>query len=167
MLECENIDEVWFVVSPQNPFKESDDLIDANIRIKMVELATQNQNCYKAEGIELTLPIPSYTIDSLSALKNKYNNCEFTIIMGADNINRFHQWKAADQIGNNHKILVYPRPDFPIDKARLPKLCKITEAPLIEISSTDIRNWIKEGKSAPFLMPEEVYSFIKNNQLYQ
>jgi len=166
MIECESIEEVWFVVSPQNPFKSSDDLVDASLRIKMVELATSNTPGYRAEDIELSLPTPSYTIDTLSALRQKYPNCEFSIIMGADNIVNFDRWKCASEIAENHNLLVYPRPEFKTDNILLPERCKITQAPLIEISSTEIRHWIRSGKEIPYLVPEKVYEFIQSNKLY-
>lgn len=167
MVEFEEVDEVWFVVSPQNPFKRKDDLPDASLRIKMVELATEGQNNYRAEDIELGLPRPSYTVDSLKALEEKYPNHRFTIIMGADNILRFHHWKAHDEIAMNYAILVYPRPNFDIDAKQLPKKCKVSDAPQIEMASSDIRQWIKEGKSTPFLLPEKVFRLIEEQGLYR
>jgi len=166
MVEFETIDEVWFVVSPQNPFKKSAELLDASVRIKMVELATQGQSNYKAEDIELSLPTPSFTINTLKALSQKHPDNKFTIIMGADNILRFHHWKAYEEIEVNYPILVYPRPNSKIDTKRLPENCKVTDAPLIEIASSSIRQWIKEGKSTPFLIPEKVFQFIQERNLY-
>lgn len=167
MVEFEELDEIWFVVSPQNPFKKSIDLLDPSLRIKMVELATAGQSNYRVEDIELSLPTPSYTIDSLKALEEKYPNHQFTIVMGADNILRLHQWKAQDEIVQNYSILVYPRANSIIDRTILPKNCKVTEAPQIEIASSSIRQWIKSGKSTPFLLPEAVFKFIKTQGLYQ
>ncbi|MCT4646652.1 MAG: nicotinate (nicotinamide) nucleotide adenylyltransferase [Carboxylicivirga sp.] len=167
MLEFENQDEIWFVVSPQNPFKRSEDLLQTDLRIEMVRLATNEQSSYRVEDIELGLPIPSYTIDTLQALKLKYNNCSFSIIMGADNILRINQWKSADEIINNHSILVYPRPGYPVNVNDLPVNCKLTEAPMVEIASSDIRKWIKEGRKLPYLLPQAVYRFIQSMGLYQ
>lgn len=167
MVEFETIEEVWFVVSPQNPFKQKNDLLDTKLRIKMVELATTGQPAYRAEDIELSLPIPSYSIDSLKALEEKYPDCQFTLIMGADNILRFHHWKCYEEIAAKYPVLVYPRPNFKPDNSTIPPRCKITKAPLIEVSSSEIRQWIKDGKAAPYLLPQKVYQFIKQHGLYQ
>lgn len=166
MLAFENLNEIWFVVSPQNPFKKVNDLIDAKHRVEMVRLATQNQNQYKVEDIELKLPIPSYTIDTLKALKVNYPSHEFSIIMGADNILRFDNWKAAEEIINNYQLLVYPRLGYAVDKNQLPANCKLTNAPLVELASTEIRSWIKENKQVPYLIPEPVFDYIQQHQLY-
>ena len=167
MLEFENQDEIWFVVSPQNPFKRNDHLISANIRLEMVSLATDKQTSYRAEDIELSLPIPSYTIDTLKALKKKHSNCTFSIIMGADNVLRLDQWKSADEIIKEHCILVYPRSGYPVDNSSLPFNCKLTNAPMIEIASSDIRKWISEGKNTPYLLPETVFNYIQSKGLYK
>ncbi len=167
MLEFENQDEIWFVVSPQNPFKKSNELLSADLRTEMVRLATQGQNRYHAEDIELSLPKPSYTIDTLNALKQKHPQYQFSIIMGADNIIRFQHWKEADKIAGHYPIFVYPRVGYQVDENELPELCKLTQAPIIEIASSDIREWIKDGKQTPYLIPESVFKFIQDNCLYQ
>ncbi|WP_439183566.1 nicotinate (nicotinamide) nucleotide adenylyltransferase [Carboxylicivirga taeanensis] len=167
MLEFENQDEVWFVVSPQNPFKETDELISAPIRVEMVRLATQKHEKYRVEDIELSLPKPSYTIDTLNALNRKYPQHQFSIIMGADNIMRFKQWKQADRIAGHYPVFVYPRIGYQVNEQELPHKCKLTQAPIIEIASSDIRQWIKDGRQTPYLVPEPVFSFIQNKQLYQ
>ena len=165
MLEFESLDEVWFVVSPQNPFKKAADLLDAETRIEMVKLATEQHERYRAEDIELTLPKPSYTINTLAALGSKYPQHSFSLIMGGDNILRFEQWKSAEEIMTNHQILVYPRPGYKVSD-KLPVNCRLTHAPVIEMASSDIRQWIKKGKETPFLIPEKVFDYIKKNGLY-
>ncbi|MCG8579261.1 MAG: nicotinate-nucleotide adenylyltransferase [Bacteroidales bacterium] len=167
MLAFEDLDEIWFVVSPLNPFKKAGDLLSAEHRVEMVHLATQNQKQYRVEDIELSLPIPSYTIDTLKALKERHSNCRFSIIMGADNILRFDQWKSADEIIKNSQLLVYPRRNYDIAKSQLPANCKITNAPVVELASTEIRSWIKAGKQVPFLIPEAAFEYIKQHKLYQ
>lgn len=167
MLEFENQDEIWFVVSPQNPFKEAGELINTELRIEMVRQATLGQTNYRVEDIELSLPTPSYTIDTLQALKLKYPDCRFSIIMGADNILRFQHWKEVDKIAGHYPVFVYPRVGFPVSERELPAKCKLTQAPIIEIASSDIRKWIKDGKQIPYLIPESVFNFIKENNLYQ
>ncbi|MBR8537634.1 nicotinate-nucleotide adenylyltransferase [Carboxylicivirga sediminis] len=166
MLEFENIEEIWFVVSPQNPFKNADELLSAEQRLEMVCIATQKEPKYRAEDIELSLPIPSYTIDTLKALEKKYTDCCFSIIMGADNIARFEHWKSAEEIIANHRIYVYPRHGTNLHSHTLTHNCKITAAPLIEIASSDIRQWIKEGKQTPFFLPAKVFEYIQSKGLY-
>ncbi|MBK3518327.1 nicotinate (nicotinamide) nucleotide adenylyltransferase [Carboxylicivirga marina] len=166
MHEFEGLSEIWFVVSPLNPFKKADDLLDSEQRIEMVRLATEEQKTYRAEDIELSLPIPSYTIDTLNALTKRYPEKKFSIIMGADNIIRFNKWKSAEEIISNYNILIYPRPGYHLDAKQLPNNCKLSNAPLVEIASSDIRQWIKEGKSTPYLVPERVFEYIKEHKLY-
>ncbi|MCU4177549.1 nicotinate (nicotinamide) nucleotide adenylyltransferase [Carboxylicivirga sp. N1Y90] len=167
MCEFENMDEVWLVVSPQNPFKKSVDLIETDQRIKMVELATENYANMRVETIETTLPTPSYTINTLEALQKQYKDCFFNIIMGADNIQNIHRWKDSDMILSNYCIYVYPRLGYSTDGIELPLSCKITQAPIIEISSTQVRQWLKAGKTIPYFTPEKVISYVKENKLYQ
>lgn len=165
--EFENLDEVWFVVSPQNPFKQSSELLDAELRLKMVDLATQDQENYKAIDIELQLPTPSYTIKTLDALKSQYTNCQFSIIMGADNAQRLHHWKSYDEIISEHQILIYPRAGYIIDEEILHHNARLTKAPLVEMASSNIREWIRDGKETPYLIPERVYNFIQQKNLYR
>ncbi|WP_430814690.1 nicotinate (nicotinamide) nucleotide adenylyltransferase [Carboxylicivirga sp. RSCT41] len=167
MLAFEDLDEIWFVVSPQNPFKKTDDLLGAEHRVEMVRRATKKQENYRVEDIELSLPIPSYTIDTLKALNSRHANCRFSIIMGADNILNFNKWKAADEIIKNSRLLVYPRRNYTIKEKDLPANCKLTNAPLVELASTEIRSWIKAGKMIPFLIPEAAFEYIKQHKLYQ
>jgi nicotinate-nucleotide adenylyltransferase len=131
----------------------------------MVSLATKDHPQLKAEDIELSLPTPSYTIDTLRALEQKHPDYRFTIIMGADNIAQIDRWKEAESV-TNYNILVYPRPDYPTDQLDLPELCKITDAPLIEIASSDIRMWLKDGKQVACFMPAGVFDYIQKNKVY-
>lgn len=167
MCEFEAIDEVWFVVSPQNPFKESASLIDAEHRIIMAKLATKSYSKFKVEDIELELPIPSYTIDTLSELHKRHSNCFFNIIMGADNIQSINRWKDADMILSNYCILVYPRIGYSTSDLNLPLSVKITNAPCIEMASTNIRKWIKGDKHIPFFITQPVYKYIEKQKLYK
>lgn len=167
MAEFEGLDEVWFVVSPQNPFKETHVLIDAQHRLNMVNQAIQAYPRIKAEDIELSLPIPSYTIDTLRALKERHPEHQFYIIMGEDNIHHIDRWKEADQLIGHYPILVYPRKGHKIESQHLPVMCKVTQAPVIEMASSDIRAWIQEGKELPFFVSAPVMAYIKAHQLYQ
>ena len=167
MAEFEGLDEIWFVVSPQNPFKKATDLIDAQHRLNMVLQAIQHYPKLKAEPIELSLPIPSYTIDTLRALSQIHPDHQFHIIMGEDNIHHIHRWKEADQLVGSFPLLVYPRKGYEINNDQLPPLCKVTEAPVVEMASSDIRRWIKSGKELPFFVSTPVMTYIKAHQLYQ
>ncbi len=166
MIEFENLDEVRFVVSPQNPFKKKDDLLDASLRLQMATIATKHHPAIHTENIELELPAPSYTSNTLKALQTKYPNHEFSIIMGADNLQNIHKWKDAAFILENFSILIYPRPGFKIDTNEYPTNCKITEAPMIDISSTQLRNWIANNKEIPYFTTPEVQNFIHYHKLY-
>lgn len=167
MCEFEELDQVWFVVSPQNPFKSEDELIDARHRINMAQKATDAYPHFKVEDIELSLPTPSFTIDTLDELSKLHPNCHFHLIMGADNIQNIYRWKDAERLVKEHRILVYPRLSYQIDIKELPHNVKVTKAPLIEISSTQIRDWIKANKDLPFLTTPEVRDYIYINRLYK
>ena len=167
MAEFEGLDEVWFVVSPQNPFKQADELIDADHRLNMVRQAIQKYPKLKAEALELSLPVPSYTIDTLRTLSEIHPTHQFHIIMGEDNIHHIHRWKEANKLVGHFPLLVYPRLGYKINNDQLPPLCKVTEAPVVEMASSDIRGWIKSGKELPFFVSTPVMAYIKEHNLYQ
>jgi nicotinate-nucleotide adenylyltransferase len=166
MRETQNLHEVWMVVSPQNPFKESNTLIDGENRLKMVEIALHSQPGYKACGIELNLPRPSYTINTLSELQKTHPHHRFSIIIGSDNLSTLHRWKDIDKIQETHQFIVYPRPGYPAPLA-LPANIILTEAPQIDISSTYIRSQLKQGKDMSFFLPVGVSAYISQHHLYQ
>lgn len=165
MLNNVDIDEIWLVVSPQNPFKQNTQLADARHRINMAKLATANNDRIKICDIELSLPVPSYTIDTLRALEQTYDEYEYSIIMGGDNLEGLPRWKEADKLMQNYRIIVYPRPGstpaIP-ENARI----EIVEAPQIDISSTLLRKWIREGKSVMYFTDEKVLEYFSQNNLY-
>ncbi|MCU4164842.1 nicotinate (nicotinamide) nucleotide adenylyltransferase [Carboxylicivirga caseinilyticus] len=167
MCEFEEMDEVWFVVSPQNPFKSKADLIDTNHRLNMTQLATSEYSKFKVVDIETQLPIPSYTIDTLTELHKRHKNCIFNLIMGADNIQNIQRWKDGDRILSDYCILVYPRTGYSTENLEVPLSVKYTDAPVIEISSTKIRTWLKEGKQLPYFITPVVLEYIELNKLYQ
>jgi nicotinate-nucleotide adenylyltransferase len=166
MRETQNLHEVWMVVSPQNPFKESNTLIDGENRLKMVEIALQSQPGYKACGIELTLPRPSYSINTLSELQKLHPHYRFSIIIGSDNLGSLHRWKEIDKILEHHQFIVYPRPGYPTPEPLAANII-LTDAPQIDISSTYIRHQLKQGKDMSFFMPSGVCAYISQHQLYQ
>ena len=161
-----DLNEVWFVVSPQNPFKKAGSLLNENHRLHLVQLAIEGEKKLKASNIEFRLPRPSFTIDSLIYLKEKYPDHEFSIIIGSDGFQNIEKWKNADVILRNYPIIIYKRPGFEI-KPPVPDTVSIAEAPLLEISSTHIRYLIKNNKSIRYLVPDIVKDEIERNMYYR
>jgi len=166
ILNEEWVERVWFIVSPQNPFKESASLLNENHRYHLVNLAIEGDIRMKASDIEFTLPRPSYTAITLAHLTEKYPQHEFAIIMGGDSFQNIHRWKNASYILENYEILVYNRPDFDIFVDSTSKV-KVLEAPLLEISATHIRRLIKERKSVKYLLPDNVIEEIEKGGYYR
>ena len=161
------LEEVWFVVTPHNPLKDTAILIDDGARFEMVKIAVEAFDRLLVSDVEFNMPRPSYTVNTLKVLSENYPDINFTLIIGADNWVVFDRWKNADEIINNYKILIYPRPGVEIvipDLYR--KTVQAVDAPLIEVSSTFIRKSISEGKNIQAFLPVKVYEFIKENQLY-
>jgi len=156
--EYEGLDEIWFVVSPLNPLKSSDELLNNEIRYRWVEQAIAPYSRFRACDIEFEMPLPSYTIQTLKALKERYAGIEFTLIIGSDNWLCFEQWKDYQSIIDNYQILIYPRKGYEIaDQGGLPASVRLTCAPQIEISSSFIRKAKSEGKEVPFFLPPAIY----------
>ena len=167
MLSFTDLDEVWFVVSPQNPLKEKHTLLAQNHRLYMVKLATENHPKFKASDIEFKLSKPSYTIHTLTHLKEKYPKKQFSLIMGMDNLQSFHKWKNYEQILNNHTLYVYPRLQSHAGEfAKHPNI-RITEAPVMEISSSFIRKAILDKKEVSAFMPEKVAAYVDEMNFYK
>lgn len=158
------VDEVWFVVSPQNPFKQDISLAPAEHRVAMVEIAVRETPRIKVCDIELTLPIPSYTANTLDALEARYPHYEFVLIMGGDNVAGLPRWHRSEEI-MKHEILVYPRPNCDLSEFDFPNV-KVTDAPQVDISSTMIRKWISSGLDVSHFTPPSVYRYISDNHLY-
>jgi nicotinate-nucleotide adenylyltransferase len=166
MSEFGNIDQVWFVVSPQNPFKKNTSLLHAFDRIDMVRLAIADHPKFIASDIEFTLPKPSYTIDTLTYLQEKYPQHRFKLIIGEDNLKDFKKWKNSDKILEYFEILVYRRPNATITDLHTHPKVSIIEAPMIDISATFIRNSIKQHKSIKYLVHEDVETLLKLKKFY-
>ena len=160
------LDEIWFVISPQNPFKNSSVLLNEQHRLNLVKTAIDAEPKLKASNIEFKLPRPSYTIDTLTYLVEKYTKNNFTIVMGSDGFQNINKWKNATELIKNFKILVYNRPGFLISETHNADF-SIIDAPLLEISSTHIRKLIKEKKSIRYLVTDKVKEEIEINQYYQ
>ncbi len=168
IVEYSDIDEVWFVVSPHNPLKEIDKLSDENIRLEMVNRALAGYPKLKACDFEFSLPRPSYTITTLEALKKKYPEHDFTLIIGADNWSTFENWMEHDVILEKFPIIVYPRLGYHISiPNKLKTKVEAVDTPIIEISSTFIREALKTGKNIKSFLPEGVYEYIVENSLYK
>ncbi|MPL98881.1 Nicotinate-nucleotide adenylyltransferase [bioreactor metagenome] len=161
------IDEIWFVVSPQNPLKEKKSLIQARTRLEMVRRATGNYVGMRVSDIEFGLPAPNYTINTLVHMEEKYPESEFSLIMGMDNIQTIDKWKAWETLINQYRILVYPRPGFDGQPYVTHKNVSLINAPLMEISSSFIRKSIKAGHDLRFFLPETVYDMIEKEGIYK
>lgn len=158
--EFGGVDEVWFVVSPQNPHKEKSSLLPERDRYDMVYRAVGDYPKFRVSDIEFRLPQPSYTIHTLTHLHEKFPGREFLLILGSDNLVHFHKWKNADQILARHPLVVYPRPGTPEEVyARFPDLVRV-DAPQIDISSTFIREAIRNGKDIRFFVPEAAWKLL-------
>ncbi len=161
------LQEIWMVVSPQNPFKNKKSLAKDHDRLHLVRLAIGDNLRIKASDIEFGLPKPSYTVDTLTYLKEKFPEKEFALIMGGDNLGSFHKWKNYEQILSNHEIYVYKRPQYELgDLVDHPNIT-IVEAPLMQISASYIRQCIKDGKSIQYLVPDPVFEYISNTAIYR
>lgn len=166
ILENTDLNKIWFIVSPQNPLKNTNDLLDDTIRLKLVRLAIKNNNKFKASDIEFKLSKPSYTINTLKYLKSKHKTKDFVLIVGEDNLDSFEKWKDYREILNDFELYVYPRTNSKSNKnLNFQNIHKIN-APLIEISSTYIRENIKLNKSIRYLLPEVVRKEIEKNNYY-
>ena len=166
LCEYTDLEEVWFMATPHNPLKDKRNPLDDPTRLELVRIATSDYPHFQVSDLEFTMPQPSYTYATLSALRNKFEDREFCLIMGADNWQIFGQWKNHDNIMNEFPIYIYPRNGY---KIVIPENCKnanAVPAPIIEISSTFIRNSIKAGKDIRFFLPEKVGEYISNNKLY-
>ena len=160
-----NLNQVWFVISPQTPFKQNSTLLNEYHRLYLVQSSIEGENKLKASKVEFQLPKPSYTVDTLTYLIEKFPIHEFSIIMGSDSYQNLHKWKNYEVILNNHKLYIYKRPGF--DVIEETNNIEILKAPLLEISSTQIRALIKKGKSIRYLVPDIVKEEIESNHYYK
>lgn len=162
------VDELWLLVSPLNPLKQgvSMDIADYEHRLNMAFLAVEGLDGVKASDFERHLPIPSYTINTLHELSNAYPQHQFSLVIGADNWERFPHWYHADEIIYTYNIYIYRRPNTIIDETSLPATVQMVDTPLYDISSTQIREAIKKGKDVIDWIDEKVYNYIKTNGLY-
>jgi len=167
--EYSGLDQVWMVVTPHNPLKKKDTLLDDYQRLHLVFLATEDYPKIKPSDIEFKLSQPNYTVNTLAHLQDKYPQYEFALIIGEDNLKTFNKWKNYETILQNHELYVYPRISSEIENLELknhPKV-HIIEAPVVEISSTFIRENIKNKKNVRPLLPSKVWEYIDHNNFYK
>lgn len=166
IVEHTTLNQLWMVVTPHNPHKKRATLADDYARLHLVNLAVEDHNKLQACNIEFELPKPSYTIDTLTYLKEKYPEHDFVLIMGGDNLGSFHKWKNYEVILEHYKIYVYKRPHYDLGKLQNHPSINIIEAPLMEISSSIIRKLIKAQKSIRYWVPDKVLDEIERSGLY-
>ena len=175
MADYTELDEVWLVVSPQNPLKKRETLLKDHHRLTLVRIAVEDNLKLIACNEEFNLPIPSYTVNTLAYLKEKFNTNEFHLIMGEDNLRSFHKWKNQDEILNNHKIYVYPRvlteqeiEDNSNEYSSFNHVNVIRcEAPVMKISSSYIRKAIKNKKDVRYLLTPDVHKYVEEMNFYK
>ena len=167
LVEFSDLDELWFVVTPQNPLKKKEDLLDDDERLKMVQLALGDDSRFHVSDIEMHLPTPSYTINTLTALSEQHPDCEFVFICGMDSLQNFKNWREYQRILDNYEILVFPREGY--DGGELINYPSVTvlKTPILEISSTFIRQCVKEGRDVRHFMPEKAFVYMKENRFYE
>jgi len=161
------LEQVWFVISPQNPLKKSSTLLNEYHRLYLVQVSIEDEPALKASDIEFRLPKPSYTIDTLTYLDEKFPTHQFSVIMGSDSFLNLPEWKNYSQLLKNYSVYVYERPGFKPDNIYQGADINILKAPLLEISSTYIRKIIQNGKSIRYLVPEKVRLEIEQNGYYR
>ena len=161
VIEKAGVDELWFLVSPQNPLKKSKDLWPENERLDMVQLAIQDEPRMKASDYEFHLPRPHYTVNTLKSLQSDFPHHEFVLLLGGDNLTIIHRWYRFDEIVENFGLIVYPRPGYSIEEFKNKHNVQLIEAPLLNISATEIRKKIRNHESVEDLVPPKVAEYIK------
>lgn len=169
MAEHSDLDQIWMVVTPHNPHKKKSSLLDDYHRLHMVHLATEDFPKIQPSDIEFKLPQPNYTVNTLAHLQEKFPKHEFSLIMGEDNLNSLHKWKNYEVILQNHAIYVYPRLNSGEIDEQFVNHAKIhrIDAPVIELSSTFIRESIKKGKNVVPMLPNKVWEYVEHNNFYK
>lgn len=161
LCEYGEVDELWFMVSPRNPFKQADELMDDALRLELVERAVAGYPRFRACDFEFHLPRPSYTVRTLDGLRRQYPEHRFHLIIGSDNWPSFPRWREAGRILAEHRLIVYPRPGHPVDAASLPESVRLVQSPVLEVSSTFIRRSLQEGRDIRYFLHPAVYERLK------
>lgn len=169
MAEYSDLEQIWMVVTPHNPLKQKNTLLDDYQRLHLVRLATEDYPKIKPSDIEFKLPQPNYTVNTLAHLMEKYPQHEFSLIMGEDNLKSFHKWKNYEYILEHHDIYIYPRVSQEADNLQFQNHPRIhwIDAPIVEISSTFIRDNIKNKKNVRPLLPDRVWAYVDHNNFYK
>lgn len=161
-----DVEQVWFVLSPKNPLKTGSSLLNSYHRLHLLKIATEDNAAFQASDVEFKLPVPSYTIDTLTYLQEKYVQHDFFVIMGSDSFQNIKSWKNYELLLRDYTIIVYERPGFPVDNGGHNNIRILKGAPLLEISATQIRNQLRNGKSIRYMVPDSVFQEIINNKYY-
>ncbi len=167
MANCTDLHQVWMVVSPHNPFKKRSNLANDYDRLHLVNLAIGENPRLRSSNLEFNLPKPSYTIDTLTYLAEKYPEHQFVLIMGGDNLATIEKWKNFDRILNEYDIYVYKRSGDGAPQERYTRVTYFDDVPLLQISSTYIRDQIKQERSIQYLVPDAVFSYLENSTMYK
>lgn len=167
MSQYADLDRVWLMLSPRNPLKESSALIDDSHRLEMLRIAAASVPEVEVCDIELSMPYPSYTIDTLDLLNEKYADVRFRLIIGSDNWLIFDKWKDYKRIIDNYGVIVYPRPGFDVENCRPVDGVELIKAPTVDISSTFIRTGFASGKNMRAFLPEGVNEYILSHELWK
>ena len=167
VLQHSELEQVWFIVSPQNPLKPSAGLLNEYHRLFLVNLAIEDERGLRSSDIEFKLPKPSYTVDTLTYLQEKYPQNEFSVIMGSDSFQNLPKWKNYEFILKNYPIYIYTRPGHEVKNDGQKSNIHILKAPLLEISATHIRENVKHGRSIRYLVPDKVMEEIERNAYYR
>ena len=166
MAKFSDLAKIMFIVSPQNPLKKKQSLLDQHYRLKIIKMEVEGSSKFQVSDIEFSMPQPSYTIDTLVRLKEKNPKIEYSLIMGADNFQNFHKWKNYQQILEDYSIYVFPRSGFEINGIHK-NIDIVKDVPKMEISATFIRNSIKGGKDVSCLMPEKAWKYTDKMNFYK
>jgi len=167
LLQHSDLSEVWMVVSPHNPLKKKASLAKDHDRIHLVNLAIGDNTQIKGSDIEFKLPQPSYTVDTLAFIREKYPQKEFVLLMGGDNIGTLHKWKNYEFLLREYKIYVYNRPGYELGPLEHHENVRVFHAPLLDISASYIRKQVKEDKSIQYLVPDKVYEYLEQVPIYK
>ena len=167
LVEFSDLDELWFVVSPQNPLKQKSELLDDQERLKMVQLAVGDDPRFHVSDVEMHLSRPSYTINTLTALSEQYPDFQFVFICGMDSLQNFKNWRDYQKILDNYELLVFPREGYDGGDLINHPSVTILKTPILEISSTFIRQSMKEGRDVRHFVPERVFLYMKENHFFE
>jgi nicotinate-nucleotide adenylyltransferase len=167
LVEFAGLNQLWFVVSPQNPLKEQSSLLKEYDRLELVRQAVEGDLRFRVSDVEFRMPKPSYTINTLTYLKDKFPDHTFTLIIGSDNLENFQQWKDYGTILGNYRIIVYPRPGFSGESVPGHNNIRLIEAPQMEISSTFIRDSIRAGKDVRYFVTAPVWEYMDKMNYYR